>query len=80
MIGGERGLAPPIPGLAAGSRATRRTAAASTRAARTGPSAATSIPPLREVAPGHEPPAITRPGASWPEIAVPAVTAEEVGA
>ena len=79
VIGGERGLAPPIPGSPpdpgnppSGCRFHPRCPYRAERC--------DVDPPLREVAPGHGAACHYAPWSSWPDIEVPAVTAEEVGA
>jgi peptide/nickel transport system ATP-binding protein len=79
VIGGERGLAPPIPGSPPdpgnppdGCRFHPRCPYRADRC--------DVDPALRVVAPGQSAACHYAPWTSWPEIAVPAVTTEEVGA
>jgi peptide/nickel transport system ATP-binding protein len=79
VIGGDRGLAPPIPGSPPnpadppdGCRFHPRCPYSAERCS--------VDPALREVGPGHSAACHFAPWSEWPEIEVPAVTVEEVGA
>ena len=78
VIGGKRGLAPPIPGSPPdpgdppdGCRFHPRCPYRAERC--------DVDPPLREIGPGHAAACHYAPWANWPEVEVPSVTVEEVG-
>jgi len=79
VIGGDRGLAPPIPGSPPDPGNPPSGCSFHPRCPYRGDRCGVD-PELREIEPGHSAACHYAPWTSWPEIEVPAVTAEEIGA